>query len=569
MAVPAPPLAGGAGTAAPGRLGGPHPGPRAGGRGRLLLFGCGSPRRSHDTARPGPCRRLGRRGRAARYGTRSPRAALSGRSRGGRSEAGGSRRGDAPASAPSGRPSRPGCSGGHRRSAIADQDRVGVGGPPGSTRARAALAPVAHDAVRASRLNAGTGGPVDAAARGAVATPVPFAPSVSARARAVRWRNDPATQKGGRRGSFTLRPALLPSRSGAMTPFLMSAGAAAHPKDMRRPPFSAPPTPRAATAGPPEASTAPGPSSTPARTATAGVANRSPRGNHRTAPDPARISRIRADAESAAPARGVAGAAWPASASRRSAALGPGASRPDPGPRSIPIRSGRSARTSHNPRERLPGVRSRGLPGDLAGQATISRRAGRAVRLPRGSSPTARTRGAAGSVPPDLVREADAEDGVGEVIPIRCPPSSGGRRERAHRRRDGDPHGHGDETAVTRSPGSAPRGPARVRRRGPALTARPTRVIMAAPGSRPPPTPGLPGPGWRDPKPGWAGVGLRNSDSLLNEIPGPGPVRTGPSLRNASSARRSPSRLAPCEPSATESACARFLRAHLAQCDLR
>ena len=49
----------------------------------------------------------------------------------------------------------------------------------------------------------------------------------------------------------------------------------------------------------------------------------------------------------------------------------------------------------------------------------------------------------------------------------------------------------------------------------------------------------------------------------------PGPVRVGPGLRNASSARRSPSHLAPCEPSATESACARFLRAHLAQCDLR
>ena len=237
--------------------------------------------------------------RAARYGTRSPRAALSGRSRGGRSEAGGSRRGDARPPPPHpGAPIRAPVptgvlGGGHRRSAIADQDRVGVGGPPGSTRARAALAPVAHDAVRASRLNAGTGGPVDAAARGTVATPVPFAPSGSTRARAVRWRNDPATQKGGRRGSFTLRPALLPSRSGAMTPFLMSAGAAAHPKDMRRPPFSAPPTPRAATAGPPEASTAPGPSSTPARTATAGVASRSPRGNHRTAPGPARISRIR------------------------------------------------------------------------------------------------------------------------------------------------------------------------------------------------------------------------------------------------------------------------------------
>ena len=334
--------------------------------------------------------------------------------------------------------------GGHRRSVIADQDRVGVGGPPGSTRARAALAPVAHDAVRASRLNVGTGGPVDAAARGAVATPVPFAPSVSARARAVRWRSDPAAQKGGRRISFTPRPAPLPSRNGAMTPFPGRAGAAAHPKDTRRPPFSAPPTPRAATAGPPEASTAPGPSSTPARTATAGVASRSPRGNHRTAPDPARISRIRADAESAVPAGGRRRGVLAGECQPEVGRTGPGASRPDPGPRSIPIRSGRSAgpahtprgrrprvrsgrsaRTSHNPRERLPGVRSRGLPGDLAGQATISRRAGRAVRavrLPRGSSPTARTRGAAGSVPPALVREAGAEDGVGEVIPIRCRP---------------------------------------------------------------------------------------------------------------------------------------------------
>ena len=55
---------------------------------------------------------------------------------------------------------------------------------------------------------------------------------------------------------------------------------------------------------------------------------------------------------------------------------------------------------------------------------------------------------------------------------------------------------------------------------------------------------------------------------------GPGAVRTGrrgpgPGLRNASSARRGPPLLAPCEPSATESACARFLRAHLAQCEPR
>ena len=97
--------------------------------------------------------------RAARYGTRSPRAALSGRSRGGLSEAGGSRRDDAPASAPSGRPSRPGCSdGGHRRSAIADQDRVGVGGPPGSARARGVRRLNAGSSAEASRLSAGVGG---------------------------------------------------------------------------------------------------------------------------------------------------------------------------------------------------------------------------------------------------------------------------------------------------------------------------------------------------------------------------------------------------------------------------
>ena len=334
--------------------------------------------------------------RAARYGTRSPRAALSGRSRGGRSEAGGSRRDDAPASAPSGRPSRPGCSdGGHRRSAIADQDRVGVGGPPGSTRMRGGwVRRLGRGQLGgASRLNAGAGGSVDAAARGAVATPVPFAPSVSARARAVRWRSDPATQKGGRRGSFTLRPALLPSRSGAMTPFLMSAGAAAHPKDMRRPPFSAPPTPRAATAGPPEASTAPGPSSTPARTATAGVASRSPRGNHRTAPGPARISRIRADAESAAPARGVAGASWPASASRRSAA--PARGRRDPIPVPAPSRSAPvGPRERHITRENVcPGYVLAGCPAILR----IKRRSrgGRCGRCgSRGAPPRRRERGA-------------------------------------------------------------------------------------------------------------------------------------------------------------------------------
>ena len=50
----------------------------------------------------------------------------------------------------------------------------------------------------------------------------------------------PATQKGGWRISFTPRPAPLPFRSGAMTPFPGRAGAAAHPKVKRRPPFSVP-----------------------------------------------------------------------------------------------------------------------------------------------------------------------------------------------------------------------------------------------------------------------------------------------------------------------------------------
>ena len=49
----------------------------------------------------------------------------------------------------------------------------------------------------------------------------------------------------------------------------------------------------------------------------------------------------------------------------------------------------------------------------------------------------------------------------------------------------------------------------------------------------------------------------------------PGHAPAGPGLRNASSAQHNPPRLAPCEPIATESTCARFSRAHLARCELR
>ena len=390
--------------------------------------------------------------------------------------------------------------GGHRRSAIADQDRVGVGGPPGSTRMRGGgCAGSAADSsagppgstraravrpsrVRASvgdaRFNAAAGGPVDAAARGTVATPVPFAPSVSARARAVRWRSDPATQKGGRRGSFTLRPALLPSRSGAMTPFPGRAGAAAHPKDTHRPPFSAPPTPRAATAGPPEASTAPGPSSTPARTATAGAASRSPRGNHRTAPGPARISRIRADAESAAPAGGVAGASWPASASRRSAALARG--RRDPIPVPAPSRS-----APVGPRERHI-TRENVCPGYvLAGCPAISRvkrrsRGGRGVRCgSRGAPPRRRGRGArrGPSRPPSSVRPTRTSAPTPGRGPARARRRDSGDQVAglgAPRTRTGTATGPGPDSAPdprhhgrTGEPPAADSGPARTRLAGP------------------------------------------------------------------------------------------------------
>ena len=52
-------------------------------------------------------------------------------------------------------------------------------------------------------------------------------------------------------------------------------------------------------------------------------------------------------------------------------------------------------------------------------------------------------------------------------------------------------------------------------------------------------------------------------------LAGIGPGSAGAGLRNASSAQQNPPHLAPCEPSATESACARSARARLAQCDPR
>ena len=153
----------------------------------------------------------------------------------------------------------------------------------------------------------------------------------------------PAAQKGGRRVSFTPRPAPLPARSGAMTPFPMSAGAAAHPKVTRRPPFSPRRRPGPRRWGPPEVFTHPG------------------RHRHRPVHDG---GRCRSDV--------------PREAARRTEGLIPVRAgpvvrdvAPEVGGGGAPREPRRgaawSASTSLNPRARTPGRRARGLPDDLAG----------------------------------------------------------------------------------------------------------------------------------------------------------------------------------------------------------
>ena len=125
-----------------------------------------------------------------------------------------------------------------------------------------------------------------------------------------------------------------------------------------------------------------------------------------------------------------------------------------------------------------------------------------------------------------------------------------------------------------RSPAPPRREPARARRRDSVPdNARPIHVIttrLRLHGPECPPVPGRCGVGQRGPNPGRSepgavGAGLRNSRSVRRDSGS----RAGVGLRNASSARHGPSRLAPCELSATESACARFLRARLARCEPR
>ena len=65
------------------------------------------------------------------------------------------------------------------------------------------------------------------------------------------------------------------------------------------------------------------------------------------------------------------------------------------------------------------------------------------------------------------------------------------------------------------------------------------------------------------------GTGLRKLQVRSTESRGRSRCGPGTGLHNASPARHRPPRLAPCEPSATESARARSARAHLAQCEPR
>ena len=84
---------------------------------------------------------------------------------------------------------------------------------------------------------AGAGTAANAAACRLVHPTRPIRPAAGANGPVV---GGPATQKGGWRISFTPRSAPLLFRSGAMTPFPGRAGAAAHPKVKRQPPFSVP-----------------------------------------------------------------------------------------------------------------------------------------------------------------------------------------------------------------------------------------------------------------------------------------------------------------------------------------
>jgi len=84
---------------------------------------------------------------------------------------------------------------------------------------------------------AGAGTAANAAACRLVHPTRPIRPAAGADGPVV---GGPTTQKGGWRISFTPRSAPLPFRSGAMTPFPGRAGAAAHPKVKRQPPFSVP-----------------------------------------------------------------------------------------------------------------------------------------------------------------------------------------------------------------------------------------------------------------------------------------------------------------------------------------
>ena len=81
----------------------------------------------------------------------------------------------------------------------------------------------------------------------------------------------------------------------------------------------------------------------------------------------------------------------------------------------------------------------------------------------------------------------------------------------------------------------------------------------------------LPGPGLTraGPRPAETGTGLRKLQVRSTESRGRSRCGPGTGLHNASPARHRPPRLAPCEPSATESARARSARAHLAQCEPR
>ena len=191
------------------------------------------------------------------------------------------------------------------------------------------------------------------------------------RARTGRRRTGRPPKKGGRRVTFTPRPAPLPPRNGAMTPSPGRAEAGEHPKVTHQPPFSVPPRPRTTPTHPQE----PAPTTTrprpPPNTPDAPT-NRPPTPPQPEPPPSAKRAPRRPDARTGTATRPVRPAPSRRSRPPEGYSASSGARRPEIGIAVHEI-AGRPASTSLDRRDRHLTRENVPLADDLAGQVTISR----------------------------------------------------------------------------------------------------------------------------------------------------------------------------------------------------